>query len=375
MKWTRRGFAGASGAALLLEPQTVRTAQANSSLSLGVIGCGARGTYVASLFARDDRVRITALCDVRGEALEKAAPKLKAEKAKRFRDHRELLQSNVDAVLIATPVYLHPLHLESAIIAGKHVYCEKPMGVDVAGCRRVMRAAEKVGAEQCVSIGFQCRYGPGYLKAEELIRKNTIGSIKMARSNWIVSEGLGKQKREPVRPEDEKQLFWQDWRQYSGDFIVEQDVHGVDVLNWFLGSVPVKAHGTGGRIVRTYGDIRDNLNLTFIYPNGVNAVLTATQFGPNGYRVVNETFIGTEGVIETTRQSLWIYRNEKEQTLEKFERNITEDAVAQFLQRVVEKRPENTVVRSAESTLTSILGRMAMDRKREVTWKEMMTEG
>ncbi|MBI3680682.1 MAG: Gfo/Idh/MocA family oxidoreductase [Acidobacteria bacterium] len=374
MKLNRRTFAGISAAPLVLTPEQVRGAQANSAITAGLIGCGSRGTEVASIFARHDRVRFTALCDVRPEQMDRTAERLKAPDARRFRDHRELLQSGVDAVLIASPVFLHPEHLESAILAGKHIYCEKPMGADVAGCLRVIRAAAKASPQQSITVGFQNRYGPGYLKAEKLLRESAIGTIKMARSNWIASTGLGKRKRAPVPPEQEKLIYWGAWRQYSGDFIVEQDCHGVDVLNWFLGGAPLKAHGTGGRILRTYGDNLDHLNVTYTYPSGVQAALTATQFGPNGYRVVSETFIGTEGVIETQRQSLWVYKNQQEQTLEKIDKNITENAVEQFIQRVIERRPENTAVRSAESTLSSILGRIAIDRKHEVTWKEMLAE-
>lgn len=370
---TRRSFAQSSGAALSMSPQTALGSQANSAIRVGIIGCGSRGTYVGSLIARDDRVRFTALCDVRREQMDKAAPQLRAAQAARFADYREMLESNVDAVLISSPVYLHPEHLEAAVLAGKHIYCEKPMGADVAGCLRVIRAAQKASPEQCLTVGFQCRYGPGYRKAGQMIAANAIGSIKMARSNWIASTGIGKRKRQPVPPEQEKLIYWGAWRQYSGDFIVEQDVHGVDVLNWFLGGPPLKAHGTGGRILRTYGDNLDHLNVTYTYPTGVQAVLTATQFGPNGYRVVSETFIGTEGVIELTRQSLWTYKNEKEQATEKIEKNITENAVEEFLERVIGKRPENTAVRSAESTLACLLGRLAIDSRREVTWTEMLS--
>lgn len=364
---TRRTFAASSSALAL-------SAQVNSAISVGIIGCGGRGTEVGSIFARDDRVRFTALCDVREEQMQKATPRLKADGAKHFKDHREMLQSGVDAVLIASPVYLHPEHLEAAILAGKHIYCEKPAAADVPGCLRIIRAAQKAAPTQCITFGFQNRYGPGYLQAEKLLQSNAIGMIKMARSNWIASTGIGKRKRAPVPPEFEKQIYWSAWRQYSGDFIVEQDVHGVDVLNWFLGGTPLKAHGSGGRILRTYGDNLDHLNVTYTYPSGVQAALTASQFGPNGYRVVSETFMGAEGVIETTRQSLWIYRSEKEQTMERIPKNITENAVEQFLTRVRESRPENTATRAAESTLSCLLGRLAIDRKHEVTWKEMLAE-
>ena len=107
---------------------------------------------------------------------------------------------------------------------------------------------------------------------------------------------------------------------------MEQNIHGVDVLNWFLGGVPVKAQGSGGRILRTYGDVMDHLNVTFTYPSGVRAMLAASQFGPNGYRVVSEVFIATEGVIETTRHSLYVYRDAKNQTPAKIDMGITQHA-------------------------------------------------
>lgn len=371
---TRRQFAGTTGI-IAMEPQLVRGSQANSAIRMGIIGCGDRGTFDAQIFDRDDRVRFTAACDIREEQMAKFDGQMTKKGARRFRDYRELIQSDIDAVLITTPAYIHPEHLEAAIVAGKHVYCEKPAAASVAGCKSVLRTAAKVGPKQCVTVGFQNRYGPGYLKAEEMIRKNVLGPIKMARSNWIASTGIGKTKRTPAPPEQEKLVNWFSWREYSGDIIVEQNIHGVDVLNWFLGGVPVKAQGSGGRILRTYGDVMDHLNVTFTYPSGVRAMLAASQFGPNGYRVVSEEFIATEGVIETTRQSLSVYRDAKNQTREKIEKGITENAIEQFITRVIQGNPENTLVRAAESTLTCILGRTAIDRNHDVTWKEMLSEG
>lgn len=362
---TRRTFTVLPAGAALAAP-------ANNSITVGLLGVGSRGTHVGGLFARDDRVRMTGLCDLYPEVLERGAQRFQAARPKRFRDYRELLQSDVDAVIIATPVWLHPEHFEAAVKARKHIYCEKPAGADVAGCLRIIKAAREADPSKCITFGFQNRYGAGYLKAENMLKENAIGGIKMARSNWIASTGIGKRKRPVVPPEQEKLRNWGAWREYSGDFIVEQDVHGMDVLNWFLGGPPVKAHGTGGRILRTYGDNLDHLNVTFTYPSGVNGVLTASQFGPNGYRVVNEMFMGTEGVIELTRQTLMMYRDAEHAATEKIPKDITEAAVEQFVQRVVDGKPENTAARAAETTLTCILGRMAIDAKREVTWGEMI---
>src|SRR5260370_38409890 len=93
----------------------------------------------------------------------------------------------------------------------------------------------------------------------------------MARSNWIASTGIGKRKRPPVPPEEEKLRNWGAWREYSGDFIVEQDVHGVDTLNWFLGGHADKRLGTGGRILRTYGDTLDQRTVPYPYPPCVHS--------------------------------------------------------------------------------------------------------
>src|SRR5262249_54935825 len=158
MRVTRRTFAAASASAFSMG------APPNSALTMGLIGCGSRGTEVGSLFARDDRVRFTALCDLLPARTARFMERTRTKDAKTFRDYRELLNSGVDAVIVATPVYMHPEHFEAAVRAGKHVYCEKPAGADVAGCRKIIKAAQDADRSRCLVIGFQNRYGPGYHK-------------------------------------------------------------------------------------------------------------------------------------------------------------------------------------------------------------------
>ncbi len=152
---------------------------------------------------------------------------------------------------------------------------------------------------------------------------------------------------------------------------MENNIHLIDVMNWFLGEHPTKAIGTGGKTIPRLGDVRDHGQVTYDYPNNVQGYLTGTTLGPPTFRLVNERFFGEKGGIETNSRYWTHFRNRDDVVTEQAPRNETIDAVEEFVTRIAEGRPENTGVRGAESTLTAILGRMAMDHKREVTWEEM----
>jgi len=153
---------------------------------------------------------------------------------------------------------------------------------------------------------------------------------------------------------------------------VENNVHSIDVLNWFLGARPVSAIGSGGSKLPKAGDMRDHNFVAFEYPEGIQAQLSGTSLAPNTYRDVTEQFFGPKGMIETSENHWRHYRTRGQETFEKSPRNISIDSVSEFVSRIAEGRPENTAIRGAESTLTAILGRMAMDARREITWDEMM---
>jgi predicted dehydrogenase len=276
-------------------------------------------------------------------------------------------------VIIATPVFLHPEHLEAAIKAHKHIYIEKPAGLDVAGCKRVMQAADSADRSLNITFGFQQRYGQGYLKAKQLLDSGAIGPIRMAHAHWIKGAITGNEVPAPPPGNyEEKIRQWHVWRDTFGDIIVETYCHGIDVLNWFLGGRPNSAYGTGGRTIEKRGDIGDHVDVTFTYAKNVQAVLTGAQLTPAFYRSVNEQFFGAKSVIETAREYWTHYRGKEDTATEKSPREITIDSLEAFAKRVSEGKPENVAVRGAESTLTAIMGRMAIDQKREITWEEMM---
>jgi predicted dehydrogenase len=364
---SRRGVL-ASGALAILSPQVVRGSQANSKISVGLIGSGGRGSYDAAMVNADPRARVTALCDLYDDRLEKAAQQIKAPGAKLYKDFEKLLASpDIDAVVIATPPFEHPRMLEAAVEAGKHVYCEKPAGVDLEGVKRVIAAGRKCDPKKNISFGFQQRYGPVYLEAYKRLKEGQIGSLSNARGFWIDRDPFT---RVPYSdPKVEKLRNWFAYREYSGDFIVEQDCHNLDVLHWFLDAHPVRAVGMGGRKVRMNMEILDHLTLSYEFPNGIHVNFEANQISPAGFRRVGEEFTGTTGLLETSRGRMVHHKSAKDIETMESKRDITNDAIEAFLGRVESGDVENVAERSAVSTLFAILGRTAIYENREAVWK------
>jgi myo-inositol 2-dehydrogenase/D-chiro-inositol 1-dehydrogenase len=361
------------GAASLVPFSAVRGSTANDAVTVGLIGSGGRGTFDATLLSKLPNAKLVAICDIFDDRLEKAANAIPALNAKRYKDMHELLASDVDAVIIATPVFLHPEHFEAAVKAKKNIYIEKPAGLDVAGCKRVMAAADSADRSLNITFGFQQRYGQVYQKAKATLDTGVLGPIRMAHAHWIKGAIPAMEVTLPPRTTYEDKIRqWHVWRDTFGDIIVETYCHGIDVLNWFLGGRPNSAYGTGGRSVEKRGDISDHLEVTFSYPNNVQAMLTGAQLTPPFYRSVNEQFYGANAVIETAREYWTYYKGRADIKTEKSPREITIDALEHFVNNIQNKTPENTGVRAAESTLTAIMGRIAVDEKREITWEEMM---
>ncbi|MBC8166653.1 MAG: Gfo/Idh/MocA family oxidoreductase [Bryobacteraceae bacterium] len=362
-------------AAALVPFQAVRGTAQNSAVRIGLIGAGSRGTYTSKIVSKDAGAKIVAVCDVVEQQIEKVKSQIPAPDAKSFKNYQDLLASDLDAVIIATPVYLHPDHFEAAVKSGKHVYMEKPAGLDVAGCKRVMRIADAADRKQNIAFGFQQRYGGVYVKAKQMLDSGGIGKIREVHGEFLKFALQGDEPVPPVpRTEEEMLRQWKLWRATFGEVIVETYVHNLDAINWFMGAHPLKALGTGGRTVEKRGDLMDHLSVTYDYPDKVQATFVGSQMTPRFFRSNRERYIGDKGFIETAREH-WTYNTGQGPVTEKSQQDITVDALKEFVKRVAENKPENTGVRAAESTLTSILGQKAIDLKREVTWDEMMKSG
>jgi len=205
-----------------------------------------------------------------------------------------------------------------------------------------------------------------------MLDSGSIGKVRAVHAQFIKGAISGNEPvPAPPKTEEEKIRQWQLWRATFGDMIVETDCHNIDAMNWFMGAHPTKAYGTGGRTIEKRGDNMDHLNVTFDYPGNVQASFIGSLLAPRFYRTNNERYVGAAGVIETARE-YWSHNTGKGPVTEKSARDITADALEEFLRRITEGEPENTGARSAESTMTAVMGRMAIDLRRQVTWDEMM---
>lgn len=389
-KITRRHALLGAAAPLVVKRETAFGSQANSAVSFGIIGTGGRGRYVGGFMAKDRNARLAAICDKYPDRIDLAKTEIPgADQVPAFRDYQELLgRPDIDAVLIATPVFLHPEHFEAAVKAGKHIYCEKPAGADVAGCKRLLKAGERADTSKTIQFGYQQRFSPEYLTAMSLLKAGRIGDMKLMMSYWVLGGLPPTVFNNPYTGPDEKIRNWGSWVAYSGGPIVEQDCHGVDTLNWFAGDAhPTRAFGTAGlRYPVPYGDWKtDYHNIAFYYPNQIEGWLISIKHTA-GYRDVKEQLYGSKGMLETSRsyyklhgpEGNWRYPNADDlrdrSLIEKRDsvREITIDAVEAFFKSIVEKKPYHMWKSSGESTLTALLGRMAVEKRREVTWDELL---
>jgi predicted dehydrogenase len=324
------------------------------------------------MVAANPKVKVVAVADVSPKAVANAKEKIGIPEAREYRDLQDLLASDVEAVLISSPCYLHPDHFEAAVKAGKHVYIEKPAAVDVAGAKRVMQIADVADRKLNITFGFQQRYGGVYVKAKNMLDAGGIGKIREIHGEFLKYALTGDEPIPPLPKNDQERLEqWKLWRSMYGEIIVETYVHNLDAINWFVGARPLKAIGSGGRTVERRGDLLDHLSVTYDYPDGVQMTFAGSQMTPRFYRSNRERYIGSNGVIETARE-YWSYNIGKGVITEKSEQDISVDSLKAFVERVSENKPENVGVRAAESTLTALLGQMAVYQKREVTWDEMM---
>ena len=394
----------AAATPLILKPELVRGSQANSAVRLALFGCGGRGTGVAESFVANTTAHLAALGDLFPDPLSRAKDTLDTASAKAGKPNidRKMLFSgkrslddllaskDIDAVYIATPPYFHPEHLEKAVASGKHVYCEKPVGVDMAGCKRVIKVGQKVDPKQSVVIGFQLRHAPPYMELAKKVQAGAMGQMVCGLSHYYAG-AIERPEWPNASPQEKRLRNWIFDKTISGDILVEQNIHLIDVNNWILGAHPVSAQGTCGRKGRRdAGDCSSHFNVNFTYPGDVHITLTSTQFIEGSWDVAMRYF-GTEGCAEMkydapvriTGRRPWDapgvgvpVKNEGQAAATGAFKGAIEDADAEkerrFIESIVNAKPLNEVAQGAESALSAILGRTAAYTGRTITWDELM---
>lgn len=382
---SRREFlttAAAIGAPLLAAPRAVRGSPAGSRLTLGAIGCGGRGTWLADLFLKHGGYEITAAADYFPDRLDEFGRKFKIPPERRHAGllgYRRLLEGDVDAVVIESPPYFHPRQAADAVEAGKHVYLAKPVAVDVPGCRTVEESGRKAtGKGRCFLVDFQTRTDPFYREAVKRARSGDIGHIVCGEATYFCGPTWEEQARWLKDRPDDPEVRLRAWgldRVLSGDVITEQNIHALDVATWVLDAAPLHAVGSGGRKARTAGTCWDHFSVSFTFPQEVLLTFCSKQLG-EGWDDICCRIYGTEGTLdshyfgEVSIRGRLPYRGGKIPNL------FTDGAasnIATFHDSITRGDWSNpTVAPSVRSNLTTILGRTAAWRGARVSWDEMM---
>ena len=375
----RRTFleaAAGMGGLLVLKPETVFGSQANSAVEVGMIGAGGRGTWIAGHFKEQTLSHIAAFADPFQDRLDAAGAKFgpSTKLYKGMDAYKELLASNVDAVAIESPPYFHPQHVAAAVAAGKHVYFAKPLAVDVAGCKSILASAEKARGKVSILADFQTRARPVFQEAARRVQAGDIGAPAMGHVYYHTGR-LTAQGKPGMPPAEMRLRNWSFDKVLSGDVIVEQHIHVIDVANWYLGGHPLKAVGTGGRKVRVdVGDCWDHFIVAYHYANDVKVDFSSNQF-IKGFHDMCIRMYGDRGTLDSHYNGyVRIAGDVKWDGTEKDD-TFTGGAIANvknFVESVRSGKHLNVVADGVQSNLTAILGRMAAYQGREVTWDEMM---
>ncbi|MBL8171454.1 MAG: Gfo/Idh/MocA family oxidoreductase [Acidobacteria bacterium] len=406
---SRRNFvktAAGAGAGLLIVPSAIAFGStANSSLGLGIIGCGGRGNYDGGEFLNNTDVRVTALMDVFEDRLQSTRANLSKQseakgrpaipEANLFKGHKsyeKLVQSkDVDLVLVTSPPYFHPEHLEAAVSAGKHVYLEKPVATDVTGCLKVKSIGKKYDGKVSMHVGFQKRYDEGYRGMIERIHKGEIGDIVLGQTFYFTND-LGRQNKPGMSDLEARIRNWVFDRALSGDIITEQNIHIIDIVNWAMRTNPIKATGTCGRGLRKeVGGVpadylcSDHFILTYTYPGDVHISFNSNQFKNRGYRQQGERFFGSKGAAESFQGGpATINYNQLEEGQKvadkvdcgKVDLHVAVGTKMKALVASIQSgKFDNQCEDGANTTLTTILGRTAAYKGTEVSWEKMIKSG
>lgn len=366
-QYTRREFvtvpAAAAGSAALLSAQSP-----NGAVRVAFIGVGNRGSYLLKNMLKVQGVQIVAICDINPETLQRAMNEAAAaghqpEGSAEFR--KVLDRKDVDAVVIATPVDLHKDMAVASLEVGKHVYCEKPMALTPDDCRIVTNAAGS--AKGIFQAGFQLRHDPNRAASMGYIKKGGIGRVLFLQAYRNTGD----------LP---RQTPWYFDRTRSGDNIVEQACHIIDLMVWAAGTHPLRAYGSGG--INLYKNeppgrtTMDNYTVIYEFPDDVRFSFSHLYFDPPGFSGIKERVFGSVAAIELPTATYMELGKKGEHKLEVPEAAPGDQATYHSLAAFIDnargkKKPLNDAESARISTLTAMLGRKSIYERRVVTWEEV----
>ena len=389
---TRRNFMKTSAAAVvggtLATGGSARSVHAAGSelLKVGLIGCGGRGGgAVINALKADSHVQLTAMADLFGDRLLKKKRELQSAGLgdKFFVDdsqcftgfdaYRQMMETDVDVVILATPPHFRPAHLKACVDAGKHVFCEKPVAVDAPGCRSVFESVEEAKKKNLSIVSGLCwRYDAGVRETVQRIHDRAIGDIVAIQANYLTGF-LWYRGRQPDWSEMEYQCRnWYYFTWLSGDHNVEQHIHSLDKALWVMGDQPpAKCFGLGGRQVRTdgqWGNIYDHHAVCYEYDNGVKVFAYTRQMG-GCTSDVDDYILGARGNARLCKfridgENPWRFRGSRP--------DMYDVEHQELFAGIRSGKVLNNGVYMTRSTLMAIMGRMACYTGQQITWDQAL---
>lgn len=363
-------------------------AQGSQTINVGIIGCGGRGSgALRDVLEADKQVKIAAICDLHENKAKGALANVKRKAPNQVTatedtifhgldGYKKLLAlPDVNYVILATPPGFRPIHLEAAVEAGKNIFTEKPVAVDVAGIRKVLDAA-KTSKDKGLKIaaGTQRRHQAGYIETMKRLHDGEFGDVLAGRVYWNGNTPWFHPRKEGMKDLEYQLYNWYHFLWLCGDHIVEQHVHNLDVANWAMKANPVEVSGMGGRSNRPVGDpnlvgnIFDHFALEYEYPNGVIIQSFCRQI-EGCVNNVSEAFTGTKARVNLSPGNY--YANGKE-IAPPAETNPYVQEHIDLVRAIRDNKPLNELEQVAHSTFTAILGRMAAYSGKKLRWNEVL---
>jgi myo-inositol 2-dehydrogenase/D-chiro-inositol 1-dehydrogenase len=338
----------------------------------GMIGVGNRGSYLLTNVLAERRAKVTAICDTKPDRLDRAATTAARDQPATVSDYRRLLErKDVEAVFIATPCDLHAEMAAAALRAGKHVYCEKPLAITPESVRDMLRVVR--GSKTVFMVGLQRHSDPALRQLIDKIHGGVLGRLAFIKAQRHAAVDFS-----PTGSSGD----WIFDAKRSGDVIVEQAIHNLDVSNWVVDAHPDKATGFGGLVVspnvppgRT---VMDEYAVNFEYPNGVRMSFTQIAFHPQQMPTGGEqTYVyGSDGAVILETGTFYPRGQGQPVVLaQRTKENREAIHIGKFYDAILNgTKPETDVVLGAKATLTAILGRESMYRGKVLSWKELGVE-
>ena len=357
-------------------------------LKVGLVGCGGRGSgAVANLLEAANGIKVHALGDTFADRLEGLKKNLKEKRNQDvpaencfigFDAYQKVIDSGVDMVILATPPVFRPVHFQYAVQKGVHAFLEKPIAVDPKGYRIIMAAAKQALAKNLsVVTGTQRHHQRPYVEANKLIQAGTIGEITGGNVYWNQSM-LWYRNREDKWSDMEWMIRdWVNWKWLSGDHIVEQHVHNIDVFLWMSGLKVAKATGFGSRQRRITGDQYDFFSVDSELENGVHLHSMCRQIDGCS-NAVGEIIQGTKGVWNSFTHEIkdlqgnLIWKYDEEADKAKFKQhNPYVLELVDWVNHIRKGTAHDEATECAISSLVGVMGRESAYTGNTVTWDEI----